>query len=170
MHRFALLASLAFLSGCGDDLSDTEREARNRAAADQVRALNDAPPPLVEIVPEPLLLPEIEANDLYGDGCAYAPGTSMGTRVIAREADAFMKIDDRVVRFAADPGSRELPDNSRSLYNGREYSLRLTIDDVEPGEEAGANTEGVMSGTVYLRDRWDRVVYQGSGAVNCGNL
>ena len=35
----------------------------------------------VRYTPEPILLPDIERYDLYGEVCSYAPGTSLGARV-----------------------------------------------------------------------------------------
>ena len=170
--RIIAVALMAMgLAGCEDGLSDNEREAQDIEAAERVRELNEAGPPLQEIVPEPILLPDLEANDLFGETCAYAPGTSMGARVIARETDAYMKIEGEMIRFAADPGSRELPAKTRTLYNSREYSLRLAIEDSEPrlpDGEAGSADETRSQGTIWLRDRYDRVVYQGTGAVECG--
>lgn len=163
-----ILAALA-LSACGEELSEAEQAEQDRALVERVRDANEAAPPLVELVPEPILYPDMEANDLLGLACSYAPGTSMGARVIAREVDAYMKIDGDMIRFAADPGSRELPAKTRSLYNGREYSLRLDIEDKIPLEEAGEEAATRFSeGTVWVRDQWDRVVYQGTGAVDCG--
>ena len=164
--RWAVVMCLGgALISCGDDVSEAEKAERDRALAERVREANDAPPPMVEVVPEPILYSDIEANDLYGLTCSYAPGTSMGARVIAREADAFMKVDGEMLRFAADPGSRGLPAKTRSLYNGREYSLRLDIGHKQYAENDAA---AQMEGTVWLRDRWDRVIYQGTGAVECG--
>ncbi|MGB3796989.1 MAG: hypothetical protein WA957_11870 [Alteraurantiacibacter sp.] len=154
-----ILAGLAVASCGGDELNQDERAEQDRAVIEKVRNANEAAPPLIEVVPEPILYPDLEANDLFGLACSYAPGTSMGARVIAREADAYVKLDDEMLRFAADPGSRELPAGTRSLYNGREYSLRLEVYDKESGE--------LFEGTVWLRDRWDRVIYQGTGAVDC---
>jgi len=155
------------LAGCDSEMSQAERDARDAEIVERVKEANDLAPPLFDIVPQAILHPDIEANDLFGKSCAYAPGTSLGARVIARETDAYMKIDGEMVRFAADPGSRELPAGSRTLYNGREYSLRLEIegDDADKDESVGTD---LFEGTVWLRDRWDRVVYQGSGAVSCG--
>lgn len=164
--RWPVLVCLcAALVSCGDNISDAERAEQDRALAERVREANDTAPPLVEIVPEPILYPDIEANDLFGLACSYAPGTSMGARVIAREADAFIKVDGEMLRFAADPGSRELPAKTRSFYNGREYSMRL---DIGNKQAAGEDAPALMEGTVWLRDRWDRVIYQGTGAVECG--
>ncbi|MEL1250327.1 hypothetical protein [Aurantiacibacter gilvus] len=163
-----LLCAPALLAACGDERTPAERAAEDEALAERVREANDLAPPMVEIVPDPLLYDDIEANDLYGLACSYAPGTSMGARVIAREVDAFVKIDGDVIRLAADPGSRELPAATRSLYNGREYSLRLEIAEKGTGEETIDGGAVFYEGTVWLRDRWDRVVYQGTGVVNCG--
>lgn len=166
--RQYLLALLAMgVAACGDEVSPEQQAADNRVLSDLVREANDNPPPLDEVVPEPILYDDIEANDLYGLSCAYAPGTSMGARVIAREVDAFMKIDGELVRFAADPGSRELPANSRTLYNGRTYSLRLEIAE-EPNEASLDGGVQSFEGTMWLRDRFDRVIYTGSGTVQCG--
>ena len=70
--------------------------------------------------------------------------------------------EGEVLRFAADPGARELPLRTRSLYNGREYSLRLQI--AGGGEQAEAD----YTGQVTLRDSHGRVVYEGEGPVQCG--
>jgi hypothetical protein len=167
MRRRLLIAAGLALTACGEQLTESELQAQNEAMTDRVREANDIAPPLVEVVPDPIGYPDMEANDLLGLQCAYAPGTSMGARVIAREADAWIKIDGELIRLAADVGSRELPAASRSLYTGREYSLRLEIAD--KGEVAeGAARPDYYEGTVWLRDRWDRVIYQGTGPVNCG--
>jgi len=163
-----IICIAAVLAGCGEEMSEAEKAEQDRELVERVREANDTAPPLVEVVPEPILYPDIEANDLFGLACSYAPGTSMGARVIAREADAFVKVDGEMLRFAADPGSRELPANTRSLYNGREYSLRLDIQDKQAGEQVGDGGAVLYEGTVWLRDRWDRVIYQGTGAVDCG--
>ena len=165
MRTVFVATALLALTACGEDRSEEERMAENEAIAERVREANDRPPPQTDITPEAIGYPEMEANDLIGLACSYAPGTSMGVRVVARETDAYMKIDGDMVRFAADPGSRELPAKSRSLYNSREYSLRLDIADAPTEGEGGSD---YYEGTVYLRDRYNRVVYQGTGATNCG--
>lgn len=160
MRLATLFAISLLLTACGEALSEEEQRAANAAAADEVRAANDAAPPVEEIVPEPIEAAEIEANDLLGAACSFAPGTSGAVRLIAREADAVIKLGGDLVRFAADPGSRQLPANTRTLYNGTQYALRIDIDE----EAAG---EGLYQGTLWLYDRWDRVVYTGTGAVRC---
>jgi len=161
---FALAALL--LAGCGEELTPEERAEADARAVAMVEAANDVMPPLDPVTPEPILLPDVERYDLYGQACNYAPGTSLGTRVVAREADAFMKIDGEVVRLAADPGSRELPMRSRTLYSGKEYALRLQIADVDEGEAAPGGATN-YEGSVQVRDRHGRVVYEGTGLAQC---
>ena len=165
MKWLTIPAVALLLVSCGDGLSEEEQAAQNAALAEQVREANEAGTPIEEIVPETITYPDMEANDLLGLGCAYAPGTSMGARVIARETDAYMKIDGEMVRFAADPGSRELPAKTRTLYNSREYSLRLAVDQVL---EEGEIEDTTYEGTMWVYDRYDRVVYTGTGTANCG--
>lgn len=164
MRAIVALAVL-LLAGCGDNLTPAEQALQDERDIAMVQRANNSMPPLKEITPEPILYPDIERNDLFGAVCSYAPGTSLGIRAIAREADAFVKIDGEIVRMAADPGARELPLRTRSLYNGREYSLRLQI--LGEGEQAEAETID-YTGQVTLRDAYGRVVYEGEGPVQCG--
>ncbi|WP_137679215.1 hypothetical protein [Aurantiacibacter suaedae] len=167
--RTALLIGLAVaLASCSDEQSPEEKAAQDQKVVQMVRAANEAPPPIEEVIPQAILYPDIEKEDLFGASCAYAPGTSMGARVIAREADAYMKIEDEMIRFAADPGARQLANRTGSLYNGRQFSLRLEIEG-EGREDPNASESTLYQGTIWLRDRWDRIVYTGSGTVSCGS-
>jgi len=162
MRRFWLLA-LALLAGCDNGSTAEEQELSDARDVAMVEAANDAKPPVKEVTPEPLLMPDIERYDLFGEACNYAPGTSLGTRVIAREADAFVKVDGEVQRLAADPGSRELPMHSRTMYSGAKYSLRLALN----GDGAKPTGAGDYEGSVTLRDEYGRVVYEGTGLAQC---
>ena len=164
MRQMLMLAGLALLlTGCRDDASPEERAAADERAVAMVQAANKAPPPVQLVTPEPILLPDIERYDLLGETCSYAPGTSLGARVVAREADAFMKIEGNIERFAADPGARELPMHTRSVYNSKDYSLVLALTE-DPGEgEQRASYEG----SVTLRDAHGRVIYEGVGEAQC---
>lgn len=163
---WVLLLLTSALPGCGDGQSEAERAERNRLAVEAVERVNNAPPPVDQIVPQPILYSDLERYELYTQTCAYAPGTSLGARAIAREADAFIKLDGEMLRFAADPGSRELPLGTRSLYDGRAYILQLSIHGEEDGSAQGL-AAGRHHGTMRVLDRWDRVVYEGSGTVMC---
>ena len=165
MRQTAVLAAL-LLAACDSGLSSEEQSIQDERDISMVERANRALPPLKQITPEPILYPDIERYDLFGAGCNYAPGTSLGTRVIAREADAFVKIDGEMVRLAADPVARELPLSTRSLYNGREYSLRLSIEN--DGEQSGLETMD-YEGQVALYDAHGRSVYEGEGLAQCGS-
>jgi len=165
MRRCLTVAMLVLLAGCGEEPTPEEQAAADARDVAMVEQANNVMPPLAEVTPEPILLPDIERYDLYGEACNYAPGTSLGTRVVSREADAFVKIEGEVHRLAADPGSRELPMHTRTLYSGKEYSLRLAIED-EAGAEEGDGTTS-YEGSVTLRDRYGRVVYEGTGLAQC---
>ena len=164
MRQLLMLAGLALLlPGCRDEAAPGERNAADERAVAMVEAANKAPPPVQLVTPEPILLPDIERYDLLGETCSYAPGTSLGARVIAREADAFMKIDGNIERFAADPGARELPMHTRSVYNSKDYSLVLALrEDTGEGEQRAS-----YEGSVTLRDAAGRVIYEGTGEAQC---
>ena len=169
MRAFLLCtAALLALSACSDEPDPAQQAAENAELAERVRQVNDAPPRLAEIVPDAITYPDLEANDLVGGAqCAYAPGTSMGARVIARETDAYMKIGAEMQRFVADVGSRELPARTRTLYNSREYKLRLELEDAPDRADEAPASGGSFNGTIWLYDPYDRVVFTGSGTVNC---
>jgi hypothetical protein len=164
MLKRLAVAGLLMLTGCEREPTPEEQALADARDVALVEAANQVIPPLEEVTPEPILLPDIERYDLYGEACNYAPGTSLGTRVVAREADAFVKIEGEVHRLAADPGARQLPMHTRTLYNGKEYSLRLAIE--EQGETEGDGTPS-YEGSVTLRDRHGRVVYEGTGLAQC---
>jgi hypothetical protein len=166
-------AALA-LTGCGPEPNPDEQAMADERDVAMVEQANKAMPPLKQISPEPILLPDIERYDLLGETCSYAPGTSLGARVIAREADAFMKIDGEIERFAADPGARELPAHTRSVYNSKGYALVLALRDTSPdpdGEPAPETSagRGNYEGSVTLRDAYGRVVYEGTGLAQCAS-
>ena len=164
MRKWLAVVALIALAGCGSEATPEERAEADARDVAMVEAANDVTPPLKQVTPEPILLPDIERYDLYGQACNYAPGTSLGARVIAREADAFVKIEGEIHRLAADPGSRELPMHTRTLYSGKEYSLRLSMNDQGETEGGGATD---LEGSVSVRDRYGRVVYEGAGPVQC---
>ena len=163
MRRCAIVV-VALLAAC-HGTSPEGRAAQDQHDVAMVRQANKALPPIQDEVPEPLTASDLQRYDLLGQSCAYAPGTSLATLVIAREADAFAKIDGTVERFAADPGSRTLPQRSHSLYASKSFSLRLELS----GQGTPApNGKSGYEGTIELRDAHGRVVYQGSGTANCG--
>lgn len=177
MRRLVLIIGTALaLTGCSRELTPEEQALADERDIALVQKANNAIPPMVPVTPEPLLLPDIERFDMLGEACSYAPGTSLGARVIARQADAFMKIDGEIERFAADPGARELPAHTRSVYHSKNYSLRLDLHDDSGSEDSKADGvsendlsggRGNYEGSVTLRDPHGRVVYEGVGLAQC---
>lgn len=166
MRASVLLLTLLLLAGCGGEPAAEQGATEPERAIALVEKGNAAMPPIEPVEPQPILYPDIEQHDLFGAGCNFAPGTSVATRVIAQPEDAFMKIGGEIVRFAADSGSPELPLGARSRYTGREHDLQLRLS----GEGKSSGTETVdYQGTIMLRDRYGRVVYEGSGLAQCGS-
>ncbi len=162
-----LLALTMFLSGCAQEPDPDANSNDARRDVAMVEEANRVLSPLREVTPEPIVFADIEQHEMFGLGCAYAPGVSGTPRVIARAQDAFVKLEGEVLRFAADPGAQALPADTRGHYVGREYSLELTAKgEGEPASDAMETTN--YSGSVRLLDRWDREVYSGTGQVQCG--
>lgn len=158
------VAALLLAAGCGSDTTPEERAAEAERDMALVERANATLPPLDEVTPDPIAYEDIARHDLTVTGCNFAPGTSLGTRVIATDEAAHMKLDGEMVRFAADSGSRELPPGIRSRYLGKEQELQLALSQQdEPADEGAADYEG----TVTLRDAFGRIVYQGSGLAQC---
>jgi len=147
------------LSACADEPSPDETARANAAASQRVEEINQMAPPLEELAPDLITADDIEAAAMQGPGCRFMPGTNHGLRVIAREGDAFIKLNGTVERMAADSGSPALSDGVRTVYNGRAHTMLLAIAEGE---------EGTAEGAITLRDAWGRVTYAGTGAVECG--
>lgn len=176
MHRAvviaaALISSCLALAGCGEELTPEEQALKDARDVAMVEAANAVAPPVQPVTPDPILAPDMDQYDLSGLACSYAPGTSLSARVIAREVDAYVKIKGRMVRFAADAGSRELPGRTRSLYSGKEFALQLNMraDRTGTASDNPDSKDAVQEyeGTVVLRDRYGREVYEGSGLAQC---
>jgi hypothetical protein len=159
-----LLAAL--LSACADEPTAAEKKAADDRAIAQVEAAQKIKPPRRPISPQPILFADIQQYDLFGAGCAFAPGGSMGAVLLTRPQMAFMKLADKLVRFGSDPGSASLPFDTHSRYVGREYAASLTRSEGS-GEGASAGTLR-FDGRLVITDAWDQVVYEADGLVQCG--
>jgi hypothetical protein len=162
--RLLILLSVTLLAACGDEPTPEEQGAEAARKMALVEKGNSALPPAEQVLPEPILYPDIERHSLAGSACNFAPGTSFATRVIAKPLDAYVKIGGEIVRFAADSGGLQLPLGTWSRYLSGTHELRLQL--AEEGESVEG--EGEYHGTVTLLDEHGRIVYEGSGLARCG--
>jgi len=154
--------ALLLLAGCKPDPDSAAQKAEDDRAVAQVEAIQKQKPPPRAIAPRPILFAEIQKYNLFGAGCAFAPGGSMGAVLLTRDKAAFMNLSDGMVRFASDPGSAALPFDTRSRYVGKAMSLSLT--------RAAAAGEDTLRWPAHLvvTDASDQPVYQADGQVQCG--
>lgn len=155
------LCALILVAGCGEKKSAAEKRAADDRAIAQVNAAQEVKPPPKPIEPQPILFGDIQKYDLFGAGCAFAPGDSMGAVLLTRDKVAYLLLDGRPVRFASDPGSTKLPLGTFSRYVGKELALSLT----RSGDVAADATR--WAGHLVVTDPLDQVVYQTDGQVQC---
>ena len=155
------MALMLTLAACAPQKTAAEKRAQEDRAIAQVNAAQTAKPPPQTIAPQPILFADIQQHKLFGAGCAFAPGNSMGAVLLTRAKVAYLLIDDRPLRFASDPGSAKLPLDTYSRYVGKEMALSLT----RSGEAAG---ETRWSGHLVVTDPFDQVIYEADGQVQCG--
>ena len=163
--RGIALALLLTLAACAPQQSAAEKRAADDRAIAQVNAAQAVKPPPKPIDPQPILFADIQKYDLFGAGCAFAPGTSMGAVLLTRTKTATMLIDGHPLRFASDPGSTKLPLESFSRYVGKEMALSLTRSETA-GEQASAELIR-WPGHLVVTDPYDQVVYEAEGTVEC---
>ena len=150
------------LAACADEPTAAEKKAADDRASAQVEAVQTQKPPPQMLEPQPILFGDIQRYNLFGAGCAFAPAGSMGAVLLTREKVAYVKLADRMVRFASDPGSAKLPLGTVSRYIGKEFAASLTRTDDEEGEAAR------FSGHLTITDPFDQVVYDADGLIQCG--
>ena len=144
MRRLALLLCPALLA-CGE---------------------TEAEPPVPAAAPQQITYSDIEANNLFGAGCAYSSGTSMAPIVLALADEAIMKIGGQIQRFRIDPESEGTRLGAHSRYLAEDRVLFLTVE----GEGAPSGEETVnFTGSVRLIDGAGAELYATTGTVQCGS-
>ena len=156
------MALLLTLAACAPQKTAAEKRAEDDRAIAQVNAAQEIKPPPKPIDPQPILFADIQKFDLFGAGCAFAPGNSMGAVLLTRGKVATLLLDGRPLRFASDPGSVKLPLDTFSRYVSKELALSLT----RTGDETGEATR--WAGHLVVTDPYDQVVYEADGLVQCG--
>ena len=164
--RVLVLGALILLAGCDQPMTPEEKAASDaRDIAMVKKAQAQAKPPIKAIIPDPITWVDIDQEDIVGASCKYAPGTSLGTRVIATPEAAYVKIDGKMARLARDIGAQKLPMGTWSKYDGKAYSLKLNISG---GGKIGDDGTINYDGSVLLEDAYGRIIYDGSGLAQCG--
>ncbi len=159
------MISIVMLGACSEDVSSAEKARIDAAKIAAVERANIVPPEPVS--PQKIHYPDYEANDLFGAGCAFAPkGGGLGAIALTRAEVAYLKLDNKVVRLAADKGAAEAPFATWQKYDGRTHSIRLEF---APGNGSTSGTETVehRAELTILNGR-DQIVYSSPGAVQCG--
>lgn len=167
MLRLFLLCflSITILGACSEDISPAEKA---RIDAEKIAAVERAsivPPDPVS--PQKIHYPDYEANDLFGAGCAFAPADAgVGAIALTRSEVAYLKLDGKIARLAADKGGAKAPYATWQKYDGKTHTIRLefTLGD---GEASG--TQAVKYPVkLTIRNGRDQIVYQAEGFAQCG--
>jgi hypothetical protein len=150
---------------------DAKQDAAEKAQSDardiaQVEAVQNAPPPLQPIAPEPISFADIKKAKLVGAGCSFRPEGGDGFVMLAIKDAAYLKLDGEMRVHAADSGSPELWLGTRGHYEGRKHVIDLQTTGGE-GKASGEKTTD-WSGRMTVRDPYDRVVYTAPGTLQCG--
>lgn len=164
--RTSLLLPVALLAGCGSGMTEEERKAKEEADVAFVQGLQAKDPPPKPIEPQTIRYPDIEEYNLFGANCAFAPADSLGAVVIAMDDDAWMKVDDEMIRLAADTGGAKLPMGTWKHYDGKEYALDIDIG--QASASPAASGTATYPGSLEVRDAFGQLVYGAKGTVQCG--
>ncbi|GGD93713.1 hypothetical protein GCM10011515_11890 [Tsuneonella deserti] len=124
-------------------------------------------PPPTPVQPGTIGMPDIEKFDMFGAGCSFAPGKGIATVALLQAERGFMKIDNKIVVFAPDAGSGDLPLGAKGKYTGGAWSFILDLAS-EEGKQSGIETVNYPARLV-LRNDHDQIVYQEDGTAQCGS-
>jgi hypothetical protein len=166
--RLIVALPLILLAACKQEVSPEEQarsDARDIAMVENAQKLR---PPVEKLVLQPVSFADVQQKALSGAGCGFLPTGSegLGPVLYTDSARGAFKLDGEVVVLAADSGSAEFPYGSREHYTGKRYDLRLSKD---PGEGKPFGEEAARwTGSLIIRDRWDRAVHTATGTLECG--
>jgi hypothetical protein len=162
----SVFAALLLTGGCSRE-SPEEIAAREARDVAQVKALQKVHPPLQPIAPQRLTsddlaeaatlarprdTPDGSVPDLSNCEFSLGSGNTAPTVLAADAKRAVLKIGGSLVALASDSGSPKLMPGLHAKYVGRKYSVQVSR----------------APDAVSIRDRFDRVVYEASGTLRCG--
>ncbi len=132
-------------------------------AVEMVNEANSKPPPVELLKPQIIGAPDIEAHSLYGAGCAFAPGNSMGAIFMSLDGVGYLKLEGEIIMLASDSGANT-PGTSK--FDGKEVSVQMIADGprLKPLQEES----GRQQGQLIITDAQKREVYADRGTVQCG--
>lgn len=165
--RGIMLAGLCLLGACTPEPTPAEKAAADARAVAEVEAIQKQKPPPRPIMLQPILFDDIQAHNLFGAGCAFAPGGSMGAVLMAQDKVGYLKLRGRIVGLASDPGSTRLPVGAWSNYVGKEFAVRLTRADRVAAPEGAESLR--WPGHLTVTDAYDQAVYDEDGSVQCSS-
>lgn len=167
MRTIAVL-SLLLVAGCGaEEPSAQEKEARDLHDIAMVKAAQKIDPPRQPITPEEILPLDIEDNELFGVSCSFIPAGQRNPVALGMPDAAYIKVDQRMQRLAADKGGVQMPYGTWAKYDGKKYVLKLSKDN---SDGVAVGTEVVeWSGRMSVFDPYDRSIFESHGTVQCGS-
>lgn len=161
----SIMLLYALTGACSEDISPA-RQAR--IDADKIAAVeraNIVPPDPVS--PQKIHYPDYETNDLFGAGCAFAAAdTGQGAIALTRNEVAYIKLDGKIARLAADKGGAKAPYATWQKYDGRKHTILLEF--AHGGGEASGTQTIKYPAQLTIRNGRDQIVYQADGFAQCG--
>lgn len=158
-----ILLTAFSISACSDGEDSGAKEADDARDIAMVEAAQSKRAPTEDLIPQPILASDLDEKDLFGGQCAMQHPSGIHYLAVAKRDDAWIKLDDQLLRFGPDKGSPEQPFETWVNYDGREYSMRLRIID----EIDGASASGEYPGELVIRDTFDREVFELTGTIEC---
>ena len=164
----AILAAASVLaSACNNETAESSA-AQEKADAEDVAAVETANmPPLAEVDLQPIGYDDIMQNpQMEGTGCSFFASDEDPIAILGSDI-GFVKVNGDVQRMSPDAGSAEGPAGTRSTYDGREFSLRLSVNESEKEDGEG---EGYFTApaSLVVVDGYDRELTSSEGRVGCG--
>lgn len=124
------------------------------------------------IVPQEITFADLEKHNMFGAGCYFLDGVGQSGSekarmlFIASDDRGWLKLGGDAVVFEPDRKSLELPYVSWSRYVGADLTVELERTS-DQARSTGPETE-TAPGRIAIRDTAKRVVFEKSGAIDCG--
>jgi hypothetical protein len=167
--RHLVLSILFLAAACSDadGRNAQEKEAQDLRDIAMVKAAQKVDPPREPVTLEEITDPDFQDSELLGVRCSFTPSGERGPVAIGLPGAAFIKINARLERLAADKGGARMPYGTWAKYDGKKYVLKFAKDDAD-GKSVGADVTQ-WPGRMMMLDAYDRSVYQSFGSFQCSS-